>query len=112
MTPKDRYSAVITGAAAAVITLAVAFGFPLTDEQRVALLGVIAPVVALVQAVLTRVWTTDDGIVVAKAEARQAVAGPASVYPAGMPLETVPTNADPDVQARLLAGSLMPGELR
>ena len=46
--------AVITGAVAAVITLLVAFGIPLTEDQKVAVLGVIAPLLALAQGLIVR----------------------------------------------------------
>lgn len=106
--PKDRYTAVITGFVAALIVLAVAFGAPISTEQKAAVLGFVGPAVAIVQAIITRFTTTDNAVVVAKAEGTQAVAADASVYPNGAPLETVPTNTSEIVQRELLSGRLAP----
>ena len=110
--PKDRYTALIYGVVAAVLLLVVAFGAPISAEQRTAILGVIAPTVALVQAVLTRLKTTDNGVVVAKAAAgKQAVAADASVYPNGTELHTVPSNVSEQSQKLLLNGTIKPHEV-
>lgn len=107
-------TALISAAVAAVIALAVAFGLPLSDQQAVALLGVIAPVIALIQGGITWQASTSDGQIVATATpgAPEAVAGKASVYPNGTPLATVPATVDPSVQAELLAGVVKPSELK
>lgn len=44
----------ITGAAAAVIAVLVAFGVPITDDQRTALLGLVAVLAPVIAAVIIR----------------------------------------------------------
>lgn len=44
----------VNGAIAAIITLAIAFGLPISVEQKAAILGVAAPLLALAQAFATR----------------------------------------------------------
>lgn len=78
----------ITAGVAAVITLAVAFGLDLTDEQTAAILGVVAVVAPLVAAFLTRPRVTPNAKVVdyldTKAEPDTVVAGRASPYVNGL----------------------------
>lgn len=62
--------ALVSGAVAAIVTLVVAFGVPLTVEQKAAILGVIAPVIALVQAVATRQVVVPTAKVDREVEAR------------------------------------------
>lgn len=112
--PKDRWTALIYGAVAAVVLLAIAFGAPLNDAQKASILGAVAPIVALVQAVVTRFTTTDNAVVVAKVApgSRDAVAADASVYPNGSELQTVPAKVSPDAQVRLLDGTMKPRQVK
>lgn len=108
--PKDKYTALIYGAVAAVLTLIVAFGAPVSEDQKWAILAAIAPVVAIVQAIITRTSTTDNAVVVAKAKpgVPEAVAADASVYPNGTQLQTVPATLNPSEQLDLLTGEVKP----
>lgn len=104
-------TALITGAVAAVIALLVAFGLPITTDQKAALLGAIAPLVALVQAVITWKRSTEDRQIVAVAGPDEALAGPASIYPNGTELGTVPLSVTPATQVALLTGKLKPKDV-
>ena len=46
--------ALVTGAVSAILVLVTAFGLPLTEDQKAAVLGSIVPVLVLVQALVTR----------------------------------------------------------
>ena len=46
--------ALVTGAVSAVLVLVTAFGLPLSEDQKAAVLGTIVPVLVLVQALVTR----------------------------------------------------------
>ena len=109
--PTDRRSAVILGLATAVIMLAVSFGAPISDDQKGALLGFTGAVLALLQAFGARWLTTDNSVVVATAQGRQAVAADASVYPNGTPLATAPADVLPEQAAGLLSGTLRPSDV-
>lgn len=46
--------ALVTGAVSAILVLVTAFGLPLSEDQKAAVLGAIVPVLVLVQALVTR----------------------------------------------------------
>ena len=52
--------ALVTGAVSAVLVLVTAFGLPLTEDQKAAVLGSIVPVLVLVQALVTRGQVTPN----------------------------------------------------
>ena len=52
--------ALVTGAVSAILVLVTAFGLPLTDDQKAAVLGSIVPVLVLVQALVTRGQVTPN----------------------------------------------------
>ena len=51
----------ISAAVAAIISLAVAFGAPITEDQQIAILGVVAAVGPIVAAVITRRFVSPAG---------------------------------------------------
>ena len=52
--------ALVTGAVSAILVLATAFGLPLSEDQKAAVLGSIVPVLVLVQALVTRGQVTPN----------------------------------------------------
>ena len=52
--------ALVTGAVSAVLVLVTAFGLPLTEDQKAAILGSVVPVLVLVQALVTRGQVTPN----------------------------------------------------
>lgn len=52
--------ALVTGAVSAVLVLVTAFGLPLSEDQKAAILGSIVPVLVLVQALVTRGQVTPN----------------------------------------------------
>lgn len=52
--------ALVAGAVSAVLVLVTAFGLPLTEDQKAAILGSIVPVLVLVQALVTRGQVTPN----------------------------------------------------
>ena len=52
--------ALVTGAVSAILVLVAAFGLPLTEDQKAAVLGAIVPVLVLVQALVTRGQVTPN----------------------------------------------------
>lgn len=97
-------SGVITAAAGATIALIVAFGAPVTEEQRAAILGVIPPYVVLIMAAV--VWIRSKvipaGQVVERVETRDGeetvVAGQANSIPTGAAIR--PLAVDPVYEPR------------
>ena len=61
--------ALVTGAVSAVLVLVTAFGLPLTEDQKAAVLGSVVPVLVLVQALVTRGQVTPNVKVSAKVDA-------------------------------------------
>ena len=59
--------ALVTGAVSAILVLVTAFGLPLSEDQKAAVLGSIVPVLVLVQALVTRGQVTPN----AKVDARR-----------------------------------------
>lgn len=111
MTKSKNPTALITGVVAALIALGVAFGLPLTGDQKAALLGAVAPIVAVTQAIITWRRSTEDNQIVAVVGKDEAIAGPASAYPDGVELSTVPTQLPGGTKLALLNGSLRPGDV-
>ncbi|WP_058234984.1 hypothetical protein [Devriesea agamarum] len=70
-------TATITSAAAAIIALLIAFGIPITEDQKVALIGVIAVIAPLIVAI-TRRYVTPNVNVVEHARGGEVIAGPAN----------------------------------
>lgn len=68
----------LTAAATAVIALLVAFGVPLTEEQQVAILGVVAVFGPLFVAVAARRFVTPNDSVVERDDDGLVIAGPAN----------------------------------
>ena len=64
--------ALVTGAVSAILVLVTAFGLPLTEDQKAAVLGSIVPVLVLVQALVTRGQVTPNTKVDAKVDAKVA----------------------------------------
>ena len=52
--------ALVTGAVSAILVLVTAFGLPLSEDQKAAVLGSIVPVLVLVQALVTRAQVTPN----------------------------------------------------
>ena len=52
--------ALVTGAVSAILILVTAFGLPLSEDQKAAVLGSIVPVLVLVQALVTRGQVTPN----------------------------------------------------
>ena len=52
--------ALVTGAVSAILVLVAAFGLPLSEDQKAAVLGSIVPVLVLVQALVTRGQVTPN----------------------------------------------------
>ena len=52
--------ALVTGAVSAILVLVTAFGLPLSEDQKAAVLGSIVPVLVLVQALVTRGQVTPN----------------------------------------------------
>ena len=52
--------ALVTGAVSAILVLVTAFGIPLSEDQKAAVLGSIVPVLVLVQALVTRGQVTPN----------------------------------------------------
>lgn len=77
-----REPALISGVVAAVIALAVAFGFDLSGEK----IGAIMAVVAAVLAIVTRASVTPNVSVAALEVSGMTVAGAASPIPDGTPV--------------------------
>ena len=61
--------ALVTGAVSAVLVLVTAFGLPLSEDQKAAILGSIVPVLVLVQALVTRGQVTPNAKVDALVDA-------------------------------------------
>ena len=68
----------ITAAATALIALLVAFGAPLTEEQQIAILGVVAVAAPIAVAIAARPRVTPNGKVVEWADREEVLAGPAN----------------------------------
>lgn len=91
LTTTQREPAVIVGTitavAAAAVTAAVAFGLDLTDEQRTAILGLVAVLAPIVAAIVTRPRVTPNAKVVeyvnTSTQPDTVVAGQASPAPTG-----------------------------
>lgn len=86
--------AVIVGAisavVAAILALLVAFGFDITPDQSVAILGVVAAVGPFVAAlVIRRKVTPNVNVVEAKTGTGEVVAGPANEIPTGEVIRTI-----------------------
>ena len=62
--------ALVTGAVSAILVLVTAFGLPLSEDQKAAVLGSIVPVLVLVQALVTRGQVTPNAKVNAKVDAK------------------------------------------
>ena len=62
--------ALVTGAVSAILVLVTAFGLPLSEDQKAAVLGSIVPVLVLVQALVTRGQVTPNAKVAAKVDAK------------------------------------------
>lgn len=80
-------TATITAAVSAVIGVLVAFGVPLTDDQKIAVLalvGVAAPLVVI----LARKYVTPNASVVERDDAGTIVAGEGSELPTGTVVRT------------------------
>lgn len=60
--------ALVTGAVSAVLVLVAAFGLPISEDQKAAILGSIVPVLVLVQALITRSQVTPSVKVDAQVE--------------------------------------------
>ena len=52
--------ALVTGAVSAILVLVTAFGLPLSEDQKAAILGSVVPVLVLVQALVTRGQVTPN----------------------------------------------------
>ena len=52
--------ALVTGAVSAILVLVMAFGLPISEDQKAAVLGSIVPVLVLVQALVTRGQVTPN----------------------------------------------------
>ena len=52
--------ALVTGAVSAILVLVTAFGLPISEDQKAAVLGSIVPVLVLVQALVTRGQVTPN----------------------------------------------------
>ena len=52
--------ALVTGAVSAILVLVAAFGLPLSEDQKAAVLGSVVPVLVLVQALVTRGQVTPN----------------------------------------------------
>ena len=52
--------ALVTGAVSAILVLVTAFGLPLSEDQKAAVLGSVVPVLVLVQALVTRGQVTPN----------------------------------------------------
>ena len=61
--------ALVTGAVSAILVLVAAFGLPLSEDQKAAILGSIVPVLVLVQALVTRGQVTPNAKVAALVDA-------------------------------------------
>ena len=61
--------ALVTGAVSAILVLVTAFGLPLSEDQKAAVLGSIVPVLVLVQALVTRGQVTPNAKVSAIVDA-------------------------------------------
>ena len=61
--------ALVTGAVSAILVLVTAFGLPLSEDQKAAVLGTIVPVLVLVQALVTRGQVTPNAKVDALVDA-------------------------------------------
>ena len=61
--------ALVTGAVSAVLVLVTAFGLPLSEDQKAAILGSVVPVLVLVQALVTRGQVTPNAKVDALVDA-------------------------------------------
>jgi len=80
-------AASIVAGVTAVIALVVAFGVPLTDEQRTAILGVAAVAAPIIAAALTRPKVTPNAKVDTYVEDGKRVAGEANPVPTGVELD-------------------------
>lgn len=103
MTSKEPLITVafITALTAAVIALLVAFGVPLTPDQRTAILGLAAVLAPVTVALIARRLVTPNGSVVEQVESRDGedtvVAGPANAIPTGAAIR--PLSAHPTYEA-------------
>lgn len=80
----------LTAAATAVIALLVAFGVPLTDEQQVAIMGVVAVLAPTVVAIVGRGLVTPNGSVVEWThDGVKVLAGEANTLPDGTEIREV-----------------------
>ncbi len=75
-------TATITAAVSAVIGVLVAFGVPLSEDQKVAVLALVAVAAPLV-VILARKYVTPNGKVVERDDAGTVVAGEGSELPTG-----------------------------
>lgn len=80
----------ITAGVTAILALLVAFGIPLTDEQRVAILGVAAVAAPLV-VIVARRYVTPNAHVVEGVQDGSVIAGEASELPTGTVVRTAGT---------------------
>ena len=88
-------TATVTSAVTALIALGVAFGLPITDQQQVAILGVVAVAAPLV-VIYARRWTVPAAQVVERLERQPegvdlVVAGEASELPTGQTVRAAGT---------------------
>ena len=94
----------ITAGVTALLALLVAFGIPITQEQQVAILGVVAVVAPFVVAIAGRAQVTPNGSVVERVDQTGTVlAGEANELPTDTTIRTLgetspenePSSADP-----------------
>lgn len=79
-------TATITATATAILALLVAAGLDISDELRMAILGVIAVLAPLV-VIVARRWTVPTARVVEHVQGGEVVAGEASPLPTGTPIQ-------------------------
>lgn len=88
-------TATVTAAVTALVAVLVSFGVPLSEDQQVAILSVVAVVAPLVLAALARPKVTANAVVVArKGRDGETVAGQATTIETGRPVavDMVPTD--------------------
>ena len=79
----------ITAGVTALLALLAAFGLPLTEEQRTAILGVVAVLAPLAVGLIARRSVTPSAKVAAKVEGERVVAGPASFQDPGTEVDVL-----------------------
>ena len=87
----------ITAGATALLALLVAFGIPITQEQQVAILGVVAVAAPFVVAIAGRGRVTPNGSVVERVDSEGTVkAGEANELPTDMVIRELGVPTEPD----------------